>query len=257
MKYLSIAEGRAAQGLRLVLSAGVPGPWGESAKAVLKLRKVPYAAVGQEPMAPNEELVAWTGIRNAPIAVMDDEPPLTGWLDILLLAERLGSGPSLLPARSAERALCLGIATEIASPGGLGWTGRLWMLAKFYGTEPTAETSAHQRSIMKQYGLTTASAAAAPGRAADMLQAFAAQLKAQRARGSDYLVGAEVSAADVYWACFSQMLAPLPHASSPMPDYVRALYSDPPPVVAAALDPVLIEHRNRVYERHIGLPLEY
>jgi glutathione S-transferase len=257
MKYLSVAEGRALKGLRLVLSAGVPGPWGESAKAVLKLRKVPYAAVGQEPMGPNEELVAWTGIRNAPIAMLDDDPPLTGWLDILLLAERLGSGPSLLPARSAERALCLGLATEIASPDGLAWNGRLWMLVKFYGTVPAADAPPHQCALMRQYGLSAASVARAPVRAADILQALAAQLRAQRQRGSDYLIGTQLSAVDVYWACFSQMVNPLPEKSSPMPDYVRALYSDVPAEVAAALDPILFEHRDRIFTRHIGLPLEY
>jgi glutathione S-transferase len=257
MKYLTIAEGRAARGLRLVLSAGVPGPWGEAAKAVLKLRGVPYAPVAQEAMGPNEELVAWTGIRNAPIAVLDDDPPLTGWLDMVLLAERLGSGPSLLPAHSAERALCLGMITEIASPQGLAWNCRLWMIVQFYGAEPTPETPAHQRSLMKQYGLSAPAVAAAPGRAVDILRGLAAQLHAERARGSDYFVGAQLSALDVYWACFSQMIAPLPESASPMPDYVRAVYSTPPAAVAAALDPILLEHRDRVFERHIGLPLEY
>ena len=31
--WLSVEEGKALGGLRLVLTAGVPGPWGESAKA--------------------------------------------------------------------------------------------------------------------------------------------------------------------------------------------------------------------------------
>jgi glutathione S-transferase len=257
MKYLTIAEGRAARGLRLVLSAGVPGPWGEAAKAVLKLRRVPYAPVAQEPMGPNEELIAWTGIRNAPIAVLDDDPPLTGWFDILLLAERLGSGASLLPEHSADRALCLGLITEIASPQGFAWNARLWMMVQFYGTEPAPDAPAHQRSMMKLYGLSVPAVAAAPGRAVDILRALAAQLHAQRAQGSGFFVGTQLSALDVYWACFSQMVAPLPESAGPMPDYVRAVYSAPPAEVAAALDPILLEHRDRVFERHIGLPLEY
>src|SRR5689334_9233532 len=181
-----MAEGRAARVLRLVVSMGVPGPWGESAKAILKLRNVPHVAVGQEAMGTNEELVAWTGVRNAPIAILDEDPPLCHWLEILQLAERLGSGPSLLPANPADRALCLGFATEIAGPDGFGWNARLWIMAKFFGTEPTPETSAHQRSMMKQYGLTTASAAAAATRAASILQGLAAQLRAQQKRGSGF-----------------------------------------------------------------------
>lgn len=257
MNYLSIAEGREAKGLRLVLSMGVPGPWSESAKAVLKLRNVPYAPIGQEPMGTNEELVAWTGIRNAPIAILDDEPPVCSWLDILLLAERLGSGPSLLPATCADRALCLGFITELAGPGGYGWQARLWMMAKFYGTETQPETSAHQRSMMQQYGVSTAAVTAAPARAADILQALAVQLRAQRERGNEFFIGTELSALDVYWTCFSQMVEPLPQPLCPMPDFVRAGYGNPPSEVKSALDRILIGHRDQIYERYIGLPLEF
>ena len=73
MEYMSVAKARSMPGLRLVLSAGVPGPWGEAAKAVLKTRHVAFTAVAQEPLAPNLELRAWTGSRNAPIAVYDDD----------------------------------------------------------------------------------------------------------------------------------------------------------------------------------------
>ena len=48
-------------------------------------------------METNDDLFAWTGMRNAPIAVLDDEPPQSTWHEILLLAERVGSGPSLMP----------------------------------------------------------------------------------------------------------------------------------------------------------------
>ena len=76
--------------MRLVLTEGVPGPWGESAKALFDLKGVPYHPVAQKGGAANEELVTWTGHRNAPIAILDDEPPRASWLEILFLAERLG-----------------------------------------------------------------------------------------------------------------------------------------------------------------------
>src|SRR5258706_9477681 len=103
MEYISVAQARKLPGLRLALSAGTPGPWGEAAKAVLKIRKVPFVPVRQHIMAANEELVEWTGFRNAPVAIYDDEPGAAGWIEILMLAERLGSGPSLLPADEIER----------------------------------------------------------------------------------------------------------------------------------------------------------
>jgi hypothetical protein len=89
------------------------------------------------------------------------------------------------------------------------------------------------------------------------LKGLSAQLGKQKAIGSNYLVGDKLSACDLYWACFSQMLQPLPHEACPMPDMVRASYSAVPPEVAAALDPALIKHRDMVYERYIGLPLDF
>lgn len=257
MKYLTIAEAREMRGLRLVLSAGVPGPWGESAKAVLNARKVPFVPVAQTPMGANDELHAWTGLRNAPIAILDDEPPLAGWLDILFLAERLGSGPSLLPETSADRALCLGYAAEICGQDGFGWNRRLSMIRMGWGVGSPADAAPELREFLVRYGVAPAAAARAPARTADILRTLAARLQAQRARGSAYLVGDRPSAVDLYWACFSQMVGPLPPEVNPIPEAVLSVYTQMPPEVSAALDPILFEHRDRIYAQHIGLPLDY
>src|SRR5437016_6738343 len=110
MDYRTIAEAKKMLGLRLVLSMGVPGPWGESAKGIFFVKGIPFAPIGQKPAEANEDLVAWTGIRNAPIAVYNGEQPLDRWIDILLLAERLEAEPRLLPAGSEHRAQVIGIA---------------------------------------------------------------------------------------------------------------------------------------------------
>jgi glutathione S-transferase len=257
MHYFSVAEAKAMPGLRLVLSAGVPGPWGEAVKAMFHAREVPFTAIAQKPMEANEELREWTGYRNAPTAVYEDEPPQTTWFDILMLAERLGSGASLLPKASADRALCMGYIMEICGRDGFGWNRRLTMLAAMWGSRVPSEAEPHEREYISQYGLSQEAAAGAPGRAADILNALAAQLRAQQARGSVYLVGDRLSAVDLYWACFSQLIGPLPKAVNPIPDYVWSLYSTMPEAVEEALDPILFEHRDHIYERHIGLPLDY
>ena len=61
MEYVSIDEAKAAGGLRLVLTGGVPGPWSEAAKGVFRVRQVDYVPVFQEGGGANEALVAWTG----------------------------------------------------------------------------------------------------------------------------------------------------------------------------------------------------
>jgi glutathione S-transferase len=131
------------------------------------------------------------------------------------------------------------------------------MLASMWGPQAPAAAEPHQLEYLTQYGLSAGAVARAPERSADILSALASQLHAQRARGSNYLVGAGLSAADLYWACFSQLVGPLPKEVNPIPDYVAAFYSAIPESIVAALDPVLFEHRDRIYRHHIGLPLDY
>lgn len=255
MEYLTVEDARGRKGLRLVLTVGVPGPWGEAAKAVMRARQVEFLPVRQDAMQPNEALLAWTGHRNAPIACLDDEAPLTGWFEMLLLAERLGQGPSLLPVDEGQRALCLGFITAIAGPDGLGWQRRIQMSAAFLDG-PGAANAGLQR-ILRDYGLTSAAVAVSSARTASILGGLAAQLRRQQAAGSPYFIGAGLTALDLYWACFSMMLQPLDQAVNPMPEWLWPLYSTCDATVAAAIDPLLIAHRDRIYGTHIPLPLDY
>jgi glutathione S-transferase len=257
MEYLSVAEARPMTGLRLVLSAGVPGPWGIAAKMIFKARNVPFVPVRQVIMEANEDLVAWTGRRNAPIAVYNDEPGLDNWLDIVMLAERLGSGPSLLPDDPVDEALALGISAQICGHGGYAWSRRLGM-ARPDSTPMPAELEAKRGSMMNAYGAGAADAIdAAPKRAIRLLQGFAKQLHRQRERGSDYFVGDRLSACDLHWAAFSQMVQPLTMEECPFPPGMRDMYDTMQPEVRAAGDPILIEHRDRIFARHGGLPMEF
>ena len=253
MDYVSVAEAREMPGLRLALSAGTPGPWGEAAKAVLKLRNVPYTPVRQHIMQANEELIAWAGFRNAPVAVYEGEPGVAGWTEILMLAERLGSGPSLLPEDELERMLALGICTEICSPGGFGWERRLTMM----GSGPSLRPGGPPELMARAYGVREGLAESATARVIAILRGLSRQLASQRAAGSDYLVGERLTAADVYWACFAILIEPLPHETCPMSPEMRAVYANITPQIAAAADPALLVHRDMVWQRHIGLPMEF
>ncbi len=253
MDYVSVAEARSMPGLRLALSAGTCGPWGEAAKAVFKARGVAFVPVRQHIMQANEELVEWTGFRNAPVAVYENEPGVAGWTEILMLAERLGSGPSLLPADQIERMLALGISAEICSPGGFGWERRLSMM----NPDRPLRSGDGKDFMSRAYGVRPGVAEQAARRVIAILEGLARQLAIQQATGSEYFVGDSLSAPDLYWACFSQLVGPLPEEQCPMGPDMRAVYSYITPEIAAAVDPILIEHRDRVWQRHIGLPMEF
>lgn len=257
MKYYSVEEARQMPGLRLVLTAHMPGPWGEAAKAVLGARNVAYIPVEQLAMEPNEDLFQWTGIRNAPIAVLDDEPPVHTWLDILLLAERIGTGPSLMPEDELDRALMMGISTELCGSDGFGWSRRLELMGRPTTKNPTDGATYDMARMIRMYGVSQEAIDGAPGRMAQIMRGLAKQLHKQEAAGSEYLVTDRLTYCDLHWASLSLFVSPLPPEQCAMPDFMRDNYSHLTPELADALDPILLRHRDRVYQRHIALPLDF
>lgn len=252
MEYTTVADARALDGLRLVLTANVPGPWSESAKAVMRQRGVAYTPVLQAGGEENQELVAWTGHRNAPIALYNDEPPRVRWNEIVELAERLGRGPSLLPLSINERMLAVGLTNEIAGESGFAWFGRQLMLKPGHD----AKGDAILATPMYRDYYSVKDADQAVDRIREILDMLSAQIKAQQAAGSQYLIGDSLSIADIYWAYFSQLLDTYPPEKNPVPKFLRRSWG----MVGQAIgpfDPVLTEQRDQTFERHLELPFSF
>jgi glutathione S-transferase len=257
MNYLSVEEGRSLGGLRLVLSMGAPGPWGEAAKSILHVKAIPYAAVGQMPGMPNDELIEWTGHANAPTAMFESEKSRTGWAEILFLAERLAPEPRLIPADPAERALMFGLCHEICGENGFGWTRRFMLLQPMLHPKVPEPFRSIGQTLATRYEYSKEAAAAAPQRIADILGLLSSQLAKQRERGHDFLVGASLSAADIYWSTFATLVDPMPDDLCPLPSYLRDSYAKLGDTVAAALDPELLAHRDRIYRNYLQLPMSF
>lgn len=252
MEYAQVSDACQLGGLRLALTVGTAGPWSISARALFDRRCVSYVAVGQKPGDENPDLVDWTGRRNAPVAVYEDEPAVDGWLEIAVLAERLGSGLSLFPDDPLERALTVGFSAEICGVDGFGWNRRLMMIGARMGKSKGSPPPI----IHRQYGVREDDIAAAPARVVSILSGLTRQMQSQQARGSRFLVGDRLSLCDVHWACFSVLVKAL------APEACPALAGHPDPIehlgehVRAAVDPVLIDHRDHVWQHFIGLPLD-
>ena len=252
-EYVSVEEAIGRDGLRMVVVGGVPSPWGEAAKGLFHLKRLDW--VGVRLVHDSDALLQWAGERTGPVAVYGKEPPRPGWREILALAERLAPAPRLVPDDPAARDEVLAVAASICDRGGLTWTRRLQLVHAGLNGEPgfNARASAY---LAKKYGHDGESGAAARGRVIDLLGALAARLGARHAAGSPYIVGDALSAADVYLATAMALFKPLPQEVCEMSPATRAAFEALDAPTAAALDPVLLAHRDMMYARHLALPLK-
>ncbi len=251
-EYVSVDEAIERTGLRMVVVGGIPSPWGEAAKGILHIKGIDWAAVRLD--YESESLMTWAGQRSGPVAMYDNEKPRSGWAEILLLAERLAPKPALLPGDPSERALVFGLAHELCGESGLAWARRLQLVHVGLTGEGGFPVRV-SKYLSKKYGYAPAAGDTACGRVCELLGMLAARLHAQRAAGSDYLVGASLSAADVYCATIMAMFKPLPEAQCAMDPATRAAFDTLNEQTRAALDPVLLVHRDMMYAKHLALPL--
>ncbi|MBT4522576.1 MAG: hypothetical protein HOC23_21475 [Halieaceae bacterium] len=254
MDYLTVEEAIHAPGLRLVLTAGVPGPWGEAAKAMLSYKGLAYTPVRQMGGEVNEALQTWTGQNSAPVLVPESGPSVSHWMDLLLQCEELAPAKPLLPRDVDQRAMVLGLSALLAGVNGFAWNRRLQMFAPAMRLESPPEVVAR---MAYKYGWSEAACAQAPARMREICDALDSRLQKQEQVDSGYLVGASVTAVDFYWANFAGMIKPLAHADNPMPSYMRETYQARDRELLDCVTPRLQAHRDMMYQHHITLPLDF
>lgn len=250
--YVSVDEAIGRPGLRMVVVSGVPSPWGEAAKGIFHIKGIDWAAVRLD--YESEALKTWTGQRSGPIAMYDNEAPRDGWAEILLLAERIAPSPALLPQDAAERALVFGLSHEILGEDSLAWARRLQLIHAGLA-EAGGFPIRVAKYLSKKYGYSPEKGEASTARVVALLSMLSARLHAQGKAGSDYLVGTALTAADVYLAAAMAMFGPLAEDQCAMDPHVRAAFGTINDQTRAALDPVLFAHRDRMYAKHLALPL--
>jgi glutathione S-transferase len=251
-QYVSVDEAIKRSGVRMVVVGWVPSPWGEAAKGILHLKNIEWAAVRLA--YDSEPLREWAGQRSGPILMYNDERPRSGWAEILLLAERLAPNPSLLPDDAAGRALVFGLAHEICGEQGLAWSRRLQLIHAGLNNNGGFPDRVC-KYLGKKYGYSQDAGAHAGGRVTDLLRMLTSRLRQQRQAGSRYYVGDALTAVDIYSATCMAMFVPLPAEQCQMDRPTRAAFEARDAQIDGSLDPILLEHRDRIYAESLELPL--
>lgn len=254
LPIVDVETARNARGLRLVVLGDVPSPWSQAAKTIVELKRIPAVLVKKK--YGDTTVQAWTGIANGPIALYDDEPPRTGWAEILELAERIQPEHPLVPRGPEQRVQLFGLGHELLGAGGLMWSARLFTLeASFASDGAQGFVLPVAKYLAERYGYTPGCGAAAKAHAYEILAVMHARLQRAAESGHDYLLGSEVGALDVYLAAVLNALAPLPSEQCPMHRAVRPAFEHMRSELQEALTPELLAHRERVVSRHFQVPL--
>ena len=251
-QYIGVEEAKPRNGLRMVVVGNVPSPWGEAAKGILHVKGIEWAAVRLA--YDSESLRQWAGQLSCPVAIYDNDPPRAGWAEILLLAERLAPEPGLLPESPIDRTLAFGIGHEICGEAGLGWSRRLQLIHAGMRNEGGFPERV-AKYLGKKYGYTAATGVASGARVMELLGMLKMRLKSQRENGCRYYIGNSVTAVDIYSATFMALFRPLPSDQGDMDANIRAAFETRFEQTEAALDPILLEHRDMMYADHLELPL--
>ena len=253
VNYIDFKQAKDQEGLRMVVVGGLPSPWGEAAKGILHIKKIPWAGIYHNPH--DKEMANWTSSNSAPVAMYDDEAPRSGWADILLLAERLAPKPALLPKAPAERALALELCHEICGEMGLGWMRRLDMVHKGLCDEKGGFPKVIAAYLASKYDYKEKQTQEYVPRIVELLNMLAERLQNQRDAGEHFYIGSTLSAVDIYSATFMTFFKPLPVEQCPMIETIRPVFESMDESISMALDPILIEHRDFIYSEYLELPL--
>lgn len=251
-EYISPQDARERDGLRMVVVGNVPSAWGEAAKGIFHYKKIEWSAVRLD--FRDEVLRDWLGELSGPIAIYNDEKPITNWASILLLAERIQPSPTLLGTNAEERALIFGLSHELMGESGLVWSRRLQGIKSSFDGEGGFHEKVAQY-LGRRYGYSEATGAAATKRTVELLNMLSARLLKQKDAGSSFYLGQSVSAVDFYSAACMAMFDPLPEEQCKMDPNARASFKIFDDETRNAFHPILLEHRDMMYREFMELPL--
>ena len=253
-KFISLDEAAAmSSGTRVTFIPGIQALFSEALKNICFVKKIPLIRAlhpimgqdkdtGEDRQAKLYELTSQTGL---PTMFHDKERPRNVWIEQLALAERIGSedSPVLLPENFQARVEVLGLCAIVLGEDGFAWNMRIL----------------NDSPLAQKYGFSEEASSAAPRKLAEILELIDLRLEEQKTKGSAYLVGDSVSAADIYWATISMSVSPVPKEIMPETKQNKGMLAyfasnANIPAVAEALTDRIGEHQRYILSTYCETP---
>ena len=240
-------------GTRVTFVPGIPAMFSEALKNICFVKGVPLIRVLHPRMGVDEatgedrqaKLYELTAQASLPTMLHDGERPRNVWIEQLALAERIGAAgtPTLIPDNFKLRAEVFGLSAIVLAEDGLVWNMRILV----------------DSPLGQKYGFSEAASAAAPGKIAEIITVLDRRLEAQVQRGSSYLVGDALTAADIYWATFSMSVLPPPPEIMPLTQQNHGMLkffeaNSQVPEIAGALTKRIEDHQRFILTTYCETP---
>mgnify|MGYP001349729009 CR=1 FL=1 len=202
-EFITLEEAaKMTTGTRVTFIPGMQALYAEALKNVCYVKKIPLIRALHPLMGVDKEtgkdrqekLYELTSQTSLPTMFHNGEHPRSNWTEQLALAERAGTSdsPILIPDDFRQRVEMFGLCAIILAEDGLVWNMRILS----------------DGPLGRKYGYSAEASAQAPNKMSQIVRVIDSQLQAQEERGSKYLVGDAISAADVYWATMSMAVIP-------------------------------------------------
>ena len=202
-EFISLDEAaKIKEGTRITFVPGIQAIYAEALKNICYVKKIkitrvlhPFMGIDKKTGKDRQaKLYELTSQKSLPTMFHNEERPRNVWIEQLALAEEIGSPDSihLIPHNFQDRADMFGLCAIILSEDGFVWNMRI------LSDSPLA----------RKYGYSDDASSKAPCKMAEIISLIDNKLKNQEEKGSKYLIGKKISAADIYWSTISMTILP-------------------------------------------------
>jgi glutathione S-transferase len=252
--FISLDDAAAmTEGTRITFIPGLQALYAEALKNICYAKGIPVIralhpqmgvdkVTGEDRQARLYELTSQTGL---PTMFYNKERPRNVWTEQLALAESIGSAgsPTLIPENYKHRVDMFGLCAITLAEDGLVWNMRIL----------------NDGALSRKYGYNEHASAAAPEKIVEIISVIDACLDQQAQRGSQYLVGDAVSAADIYWATMSMCITATPPEVMPVTQQNQGMLkffasNSKRPEVAKVLSPRILDHQRYILTTYCETP---